>query len=57
MPHFGSLIDSHTRQTPTRRVHILEKRLKRHEEQALHKYYELDYKLRSDTRLEALLSI
>ncbi|GAX80447.1 hypothetical protein CEUSTIGMA_g7886.t1 [Chlamydomonas eustigma] len=37
------------------RIHILEKRLKRHEEQALHKYYELDHKLRSDPRLSALL--
>ena len=39
----------------TCRIHILEKRLKRHEEQALHKYYELDHKLRSDPRLSALL--
>ena len=39
----------------TSRIHILEKRLKRHEEQALHKYYELDHKLRSDPRLSALL--
>jgi len=39
------------------RIHILEKRLKRHEEQALYKYYELDHKLRSDPRLEALLSL
>jgi hypothetical protein len=39
------------------RVHILEKRLKQHEEQALHKYYELDYKLRSDVRLAALLNL
>ena len=39
----------------TLRIHILEKRLKRHEEQALHKYYELDHKLRSDPRLAALL--
>ena len=37
------------------RIHILEKRLKRHEEQALHKYYELDHKLRSDPRLLSLL--
>ncbi len=36
------------------RIHILEKRLKRHEEQALHKYYELDQKLRSDSRLAPL---
>ncbi|KAL6761433.1 hypothetical protein V8C86DRAFT_3131553 [Haematococcus lacustris] len=39
------------------RIHILEKRLKRHEEQALHKYYELDHKLRSDPRLAALLVV
>ena len=39
------------------RVHILEKRLKRHEEQALQKYYELDHKLRSDKRLAALLTL
>ena len=38
------------------RIHILEKRLRRHEEQALHKYYELDTKLRSDLRMAALLS-
>eukprot|EP00798_Chlamydomonas_sp_ICE-L_P031206 gene31206-6355_t len=37
------------------RIHILEKRLKRHEEQALHKYYWLDHKLRSDPRLASLL--
>ncbi len=37
------------------RIHILEKRLKRHEEQALQKYYELDHKLRADARLAALL--
>mmetsp|Transcript_26484 Transcript_26484/g.78665 ORF Transcript_26484/g.78665 Transcript_26484/m.78665 type:complete len:135 (+) Transcript_26484:4570-4974(+) len=36
------------------RIHILEKRLKRHEEQALHKYYELDHKLRADPRLAQL---
>ncbi len=39
------------------RIHILEKRLKRHEEQALHKYYELDHKLRADSRLAALLTM
>jgi hypothetical protein len=39
------------------RIHILEKRLKRHEEQALQKYYELDHRLRNDTRLSALLTI
>ena len=33
------------------RIHILEKRLRRHEEQALHKYYELDHKLRTDPRM------
>ncbi|MEW5310705.1 MAG: hypothetical protein WDW38_002476 [Sanguina aurantia] len=38
------------------RISILEKRLKRHEDQALHKYYELDHKLRSDTRLAMLLA-
>ena len=37
------------------RIQILEKRLKRHEEQALHKYYELDHKLRTDPRLASLL--
>ncbi|KXZ51889.1 hypothetical protein GPECTOR_11g323 [Gonium pectorale] len=39
------------------RIHILERRLRRHEEQALHKYYELDAKLRSDPRLTALLNV
>jgi hypothetical protein len=38
------------------RIHILEQRLKRHEEQALQKYYELDAKLRSDPRLGILTS-
>mmetsp|Transcript_27648 Transcript_27648/g.69682 ORF Transcript_27648/g.69682 Transcript_27648/m.69682 type:complete len:469 (+) Transcript_27648:102-1508(+) len=38
------------------RIHILEQRLKRHEEQALQKYYELDAKLRSDPRLAILTS-
>lgn len=38
------------------RIAILEKRLRRHEEQALHKYYELDAKLRGDSRLAALLN-
>ncbi|GMH37248.1 hypothetical protein BSKO_05121 [Bryopsis sp. KO-2023] len=37
------------------RIHILEKRLKRHEEQALQKYFQLDQKLRSDPRLAVLL--
>ncbi len=37
-------------------IAILEKRLKRHEEQALHKYYELDAKLRKDPRLAVLLA-
>eukprot|EP00899_Mesostigma_viride_P013144 jgi/Mesvir1/21830/Mv04215-RA.1 len=37
------------------RIHILEQRLKRHEEQALHKYYELDNRLRRDPRLASLL--
>ncbi|KAK9811814.1 hypothetical protein WJX72_010643 [[Myrmecia] bisecta] len=36
------------------RIHILDKRLKRHEEQALQKYYELDNKLRHDARLAIL---
>ena len=36
------------------RIHILEKRLERHQEQALHKYAELDQKLRTDPRLSAL---
>ncbi|GLC33992.1 Dynein regulatory complex subunit 7 [Pleodorina starrii] len=39
------------------RIHILERRLRRHEEQALHKYYELDAKLRGDGRLQALLNV
>ncbi|KAG2491059.1 hypothetical protein HYH03_010505 [Edaphochlamys debaryana] len=39
------------------RIHILERRLRRHEEQALHKYYELDGRLRADTRLAALLNV
>ncbi|GFR42728.1 hypothetical protein Agub_g3646 [Astrephomene gubernaculifera] len=39
------------------RIHILERRLRRHEEQALHKYYELDAKLRADPRLAALLNV
>ena len=38
------------------RIHILEQRLIRHEEQALQRYYELDMKLRADTRLSALNS-
>lgn len=38
-------------------IHILEKRLKRHEEAALQKYYELDHRLRSDQRLAALLNL
>eukprot|EP00803_Ostreobium_quekettii_P006145 evm.model.scf_58.17 EVM.evm.TU.scf_58.17 scf_58:148652-165934(+) len=37
------------------RTHILEKRLKRHEEQALQKYFDLDQKLRHDPRLASLL--
>jgi hypothetical protein len=41
----------------TYRIHILEKRLKRHEEQALHKYYDLDHRLRSDNRLAALMQL
>lgn len=36
------------------RIHILEQRLKRHEEAALSKYYGLDAKLRSDPRLVEL---
>ncbi|GLI65995.1 hypothetical protein VaNZ11_009689 [Volvox africanus] len=39
------------------RIHILERRLRRHEEQALHKYYELDAKLRGDSRLQSLLNV
>jgi len=38
------------------RIHILEQRLKRHEEQALQKYYDLDSKLRNDPRLNVLIS-
>ena len=37
------------------KVQILEKRLKRHEEQAMRKYYDLDHKLRRDPRLAVLL--
>ena len=36
------------------RIHILEQRLKRHEEAALEKYYHLDAKLRADPRLREL---
>ena len=36
------------------RIHILEQRLKKHEEQALQKYYQLDSKLRNDPRLAAM---
>lgn len=36
------------------RIHILDKRLKRHEEAALQSYYELDNKLRHDPRLAVL---
>jgi hypothetical protein len=38
------------------RIHILEQRLKRHEEQALQKYYDLDSKLRADVRLDVLMT-
>ena len=38
------------------RIHILEQRIKRHEEQALQKYYDLDSKLCNDPRLSVLLS-
>jgi hypothetical protein len=37
------------------KIQILDKRLKRHEEQALRKYYELDLKLRRDPRLATLV--
>lgn len=37
------------------RIHILDKRLKRHEEAALQSYYELDNKLRHDPRLAVLI--
>ena len=37
------------------RIHILDKRLKRHEEAALQSYYELDTKLRHDPRLAVLM--
>jgi hypothetical protein len=37
------------------RILILEQRLKRHEEQALQRYYELDSKLRGDGRLAILM--
>lgn len=36
------------------KIHILDKRLKRHEEAALQSYYELDNKLRHDPRLAVL---
>eukprot|EP00163_Fabomonas_tropica_P007385 TRINITY_DN1710_c0_g1_i2.p1 TRINITY_DN1710_c0_g1~~TRINITY_DN1710_c0_g1_i2.p1 ORF type:complete len:683 (-),score=196.63 TRINITY_DN1710_c0_g1_i2:121-2169(-) len=36
------------------RIHILEQRRKRHEEQAMQRYIELDQKLRNDPRLAAL---
>ena len=39
------------------RIHILEQRLKRHEEQALQKYYELDGRLRNDARLVAMSGV
>jgi hypothetical protein len=39
----------------TFKIQILDKRLKRNEEQALRKYYELDFRLRSDPRLAVLL--
>ena len=37
------------------KIQILGKRLSRHEEQALRKYYELDFRLRRDPRLAVLL--
>ncbi|DBA69786.1 TPA: hypothetical protein ACH3X2_012508 [Trebouxia sp. C0005] len=37
------------------KIHILDKRLKRHEEAALQSYYELDNKLRHDPRLAVLM--
>jgi hypothetical protein len=37
------------------RIGILQRRLARHEEAALQKYYELDKKLRNDARLAVLL--
>ena len=37
------------------RIAILQRRLGRHEESALHKYYDLDKKLRQDERLAVLL--
>lgn len=36
------------------RIHILQKRLKRHEEQALQRYVRLDQKLRNDERLKCI---
>lgn len=36
------------------RIQVLEKRIKRHEDTALQKYYDLDRKLRHDPRLQAL---
>eukprot|EP01006_Ploeotia_vitrea_P026913 TRINITY_DN59825_c0_g1_i1.p1 TRINITY_DN59825_c0_g1~~TRINITY_DN59825_c0_g1_i1.p1 ORF type:complete len:865 (-),score=87.34 TRINITY_DN59825_c0_g1_i1:1139-3733(-) len=38
------------------RIHILEKRLERHQEQSLHRYAELDQKLRQEPKLAALHS-
>lgn len=40
----------------TFRIGILQRRLARHEEAALQKYYELDKKLRNDARLAVLLT-
>ena len=37
------------------RICVLEKRLKRHEEQALQRYIILDRRLREDVRLKAML--
>lgn len=38
------------------KIGILQRRLANHEEAALHKYYDLDKRLRADPRLEVLLT-
>jgi hypothetical protein len=39
------------------RISILQRRLARHEDAALSKYYDLDRKLRSDPRLASLTGV
>ena len=38
------------------RIHILDQRKRRHDEEALLKFYELDRKLKQDDRLRVLLT-